>query len=653
MLISSPTTTKLVESASFPLVWEHGVLPFLIEFMPKWSSGPGGGHVISVMRGKKPQTRRICIMTETAISRARRIVIAGHVRDLLPTPYRKTTTFAFSTGEVERLRVWARGLGKAMPDEVCEPRNPFCYVSPCMGDSIGVTLAGSGDEITATLGPCLTIADGSSYWLANFHPFVEAAQAAAVTDATTMVTVSHPSPEDRARCVDGRHDVLSADPRDFGLGTLAATSGYALKTTRVSYDPYWEDCDRDPPLVVTDWCLISARTRQQQANLLRKFPPSMNTMNTMTATTSNQQQQQQQQQQQRRENETPIITTASAISPGAIVCSTGRTSGYQRGMVCEVPAYVHGAKNGTGKATREWFIEEEPRHSSDASSYNDNDEDDNEEDDAWIRGGIGVLGDSGAGVVDAETHALVGQVWGRNRYYGPGPRHTFFTPMLDVIDDVQEKCGEPARPQLPQYRDEADRWPVYPVCRRCFDMREYLGAGTGSRRSSRESLLSMVGCGSLVGGRGGGGGGGGDHDPTSSISELATPKEQNVRTPRDTSYLVRHVGPDEGAAPLSSSFGCSAFSPASLNSVVSPAPVHAFYGAFSVKSPGAAAAAVAGGGEVQMVRSPYAQTLDEGDLFDPRPLDGHAGSPLGKRPRMAGLACSGGGNQQVDKRRRT
>ncbi|EMR61271.1 putative zinc finger protein 585a protein [Eutypa lata UCREL1] len=231
MLISSPTTTKLVESASFPLVWEHGVLPFLIEFMPKWSSGPGGvaggggeGHVISVMRGKKPQTRRICIMTETAISRARRIVIAGHVRDLLPTPYRKTTSFAFSTGEVERLRVWARGLGKAMPDEVCEPRNPFCYVSPCMGDSIGVTLAGSGDEITATLGPCLTIADGSSYWLANFHPFVEAAQAAAVTDATTMVTVSHPSPEDRARCVDGRHDVLSADPRDFGLGTLAATS---------------------------------------------------------------------------------------------------------------------------------------------------------------------------------------------------------------------------------------------------------------------------------------------------------------------------------------------------------------------------------------------------------------------------------------------
>ncbi|RYP57099.1 hypothetical protein DL769_009705 [Monosporascus sp. CRB-8-3] len=533
------------------------------EFIPKWC---GPGHVISVTRGRKPNTRRICIMTRRAVSTARRITIAGHVRDLLPFTYHDTVSFVFSTGEVDRLMVWARGLGRDMPDEVCQPRNPFYYLSPCMGDSIGLTLE-DGDEITATLGPCLTIA-GGSYWLANFHPFVEAVQG-----TTEAVAIEHPSPEDRSRCMDERHDALTSDASYYKLGTLTATSGYDLKTTRVSHDPYWEECGKEPPLVVTDWTLISART--SQANLLRKFPSTM------------------------QRKETPVTATSPVI-PGAMVFSTGRTSGHQRGQICEIPAYVHGTKagNGTGKATREWFIEEPE------SDDGDGDED------AWIRGGIGVQGDSGAAVVDSETNALMGQVWGRNKYFGPGPRTTFFTPILDVIDDIQEKCGEQTRPQLPQYRDEADRWPAYPVCRRCFDMREYLD----SRRSSRESLMSMIGF--------TGGGDQHDHDPTSSISELATPKGP-VGTPRgDSSYLVRHVGPDEP----STSFGINVFSPASFNSAVSPAPVHTFVPAFQPKSPKSPM--------VGEVRSPYAQTIEEEDLCDP--ISTHRNEvALGKRPLMS------------------
>ncbi|RYO78228.1 hypothetical protein DL766_001636 [Monosporascus sp. MC13-8B] len=556
---------RSAETISFSVIWEHCVLPFLIEFIPKWC---GPGHVISVMRGRKPKMRRICIMTRRAVSTARRITIAGHVRDLLPFMYHDVVSFVFSTGEVDRLMVWARGLARDMPDEVCQPRNPFCYLSPCMGDSIGVTLE-DGDEITATLGPCLTIA-GGSYWLANFHPFVEAVQG-----ATEGVTIEHPSPDDRSRCLDERHDALSSDASDFELGTLTATSGYDLKTTRVSHDPYWEECDKEPPLVVTDWTLISAQTRQ--ANLLRKFPSTM------------------------QRKETPV-TAMSPVTPGAMVCSTGRTSGHQRGQICEIPAYVHGTKagNGTGKATREWFIEE--------PESGDDDED------AWIRGGIGVQGDSGAAVVDSETNALVGQVWGRNKYFGPGPRTTFFTPILDVIDDIQEKCGEQTRPQLPQHRDEADRWPAYPVCRRCFDMREYLD----SRRSSRESLMSMIGL-TGVGDQH-------DQDLTSSISELATPKGP-VGTPRgDSSYLVRHAGPDEPGT----SFGINVFSPASFNSAVSPTPVHTFVPAFQPKSP-----------MVGEVRSPYAQTIEEEDLRDQRATH-RSEVALGKRPLMSEpLVCKG------------
>ncbi|KAI0428339.1 hypothetical protein F5Y09DRAFT_332657 [Xylaria sp. FL1042] len=543
-------TPRLLDSASFPVIWEHGILPFLIEFMPKWC---GPGHVISVIRGRKPNTRRVCFMTKRPVTKARRIVIAAHVRDLLPEAHRSTVSFVFSVGKIDRL-VWSRGLSKEMPDEVCTARNPFAYISPCMGDSIGASLD-DGEEATATLGPCVT-AEGGSYWLACFHPFIGASQ------RTSPVLIEHPSPQDRAQCAQEQHDVLQ--DLDHRIGNLTATSGFDLKTTRITHDPYWDDFDKEPPLVVTDWILISSGTRQ--ANLLRKFPHVT----------------------QRRE--TPVTATSS-VTPGANVISTGRTSGLGRGQVCEIPAYVDGEKNGTGKATREWFIEEPFPY-------------DNENE--WIRGGIGVEGDSGAAIIDIDTNALVGQLWGRNNYWGPGPRLTFFTPISDIFDDIQEKCGMSTRPQLPQYRDEAERWAVYPVCRQCYDMREYLD----SRRSSRESLMSMIGV----------------HDPRgehdndlTSVSELATPKDQ--------SSLLRHIGPEETA----SSFGGG--------SVVSPAPVHAFYPLSSAASPG-----------VSELRSPYPHALSDEDLYEPScPQTSEVA--LGKRPAV--LPPQGHGTtQHFDKRRR-
>ncbi|KAI1419903.1 hypothetical protein F5Y12DRAFT_788677 [Xylaria sp. FL1777] len=541
-------TPKLLDSASFPIVWEHGVLPFLIEFVPKWC---GPGHVISVIRGRKPNTRRICIMTRRPVTTARRIVIAAHVRDLLPEVHRSTISFVFSTGKINRI-VWSRGLSKEMPDEVCTPRNPFAYISPSMGDSIGASLD-DGEEVTATLGPCVT-AEGGSYWLACFHPFIGAGQ------RTSPVLIEHPSPQDRDHCVQERHDVLH--DLDHRVGNLTATSGFDLKTTRITHDPYWEDFDKEQPLVVTDWILISSGTRQ--ANLLRKFPSVS----------------------QRRESP---VTITSSVTPGANVISTGRTSGFGRGQVCEIPAYVDSQDNGTGKATREWFIEEPFPY-------------DNENE--WIRGGIGVEGDSGAAIVDSDTNALIGQLWGRNKYWGPGPRMTFFTPISDIFDDIQEKCGMSARPRLPQYRDEAERWPVYPVCRQCYDIREYLD----SRRSSRESLMSMIGVHDARG----------EHDnDLTSVSELATPKDQ--------SSLLRHIGPEETA----SSFGGG--------SVVSPAPVHAFYPLSSAASPG-----------VSELRSPYPPALSDEDLYESSyPQTSEVA--LGKRPAVLPPQ---GTTQHSDKRRR-
>ncbi|KAK1961019.1 hypothetical protein LY78DRAFT_589590 [Colletotrichum sublineola] len=539
--------SRMIEAAGFPVVWEHGVLPFLVEFIPKWC---GPNHVISVTRGKTPGSRRVCIMTRKEPSRARRVIIAAHVRDLLPENHRAAVTFAFVTGAVNRM-VWARGLSGEMPDEVCAARNPYYFKSPCMGDSIGVDGTADFSESTSTLGPCLLVG-GGSYWLANFHPFVDAYR------NLPSVSVEHPSPGDRAACIDERHDTMPADV-DFAIGDLTATSGFDLKTTRISHDPYWEECDKEPPLVVTDWILIASKTRQ--ANILRRFPSD--TMPLL--------------------KEVPVRTT-SAVVPGATVVSTGRTSGHQRGQVCEIPAHVSADENGTGKATREWFVEEPPAYPFD----------DGGDEEGWIRGGIGVEGDSGAALVDADTNALVGQVWGRNKYFGPGPRLTFFTPVGDLFDDIQERCGQQARPQLPQYRDESDCYPVDPSCRRCFDLRTYLD----TRRNSRESLRSIVGRNDDVG----------DHGDLTSVggtSELATPKDHHHHH-YASSFWPRGGGGGGGSGveEVGSSFA-SFMSPSSTAAAAAAA-----------HPPSLAFTPQPGTPGIVDVRSPYALTLSAEDLYD-------------------------------------
>ncbi|KAM0281132.1 hypothetical protein ACHAQH_003711 [Verticillium albo-atrum] len=560
---SPDSLQRLVENASFPIVWEHGVLPFLVEFVPSWC---GPKHVISITRGKTQGTRRVCIMTEQPVSRARRITIASHVRDLLPETYKRTISFVFSTGAVERL-VWARGLTKEMPDETCLPRNPFYFRDPCMGDSIGIEGTRAFNDSTATLGPCLVVG-GGTYWLANFHPFIDAFH------HTQDVAIQHPSPVDRERCMVEEHDTLPLE-LSFSLGKLTATSGLDLETTRVSHDPYWEECDKEPPLIVTDWVLISSLSRR--ANMMRHFPSE-----TMPLLKQD------------------IIKDTSPITPGAVVFSTGRTSGQQRGQICEVPAYVSAESNGTGKATREWFVEEPV-------------DEEEPEDDEWIRGGIGCPGDSGAGIVDAESSTLLGQLWGRNAYYGPGPRVAYFTPITDLFDDIQERCAQQSRPQLPAYRDDCDRYPVYPGCRRCYDLRTYLD----SRRSSRESLRSMIG-------------GAVDSERATRADVMSlTEGPSELATPKDQSYWLRHAGTEDvGKSFHGASYGLSPAGPGNL------------FGSFSFSQ-------MSGTPKVVDAKSPYGTTLNIEEIYEAT-ADAGAGTkrqavdlplarnatPAGKRPRI-------------------
>ena len=549
---SSSPTISIEKAIPFPVVFEHALLPFLTSFLPRWA---GNRHVISVTRGRNPSARRVCITTPVHISRPRKILIAKHLHDLLPDSHRPNVSFLFPVGAIDRAyfgnnttsSCWARGLGRDQPDDVCIPRNPFYFPSPCMGDSIGISGTDAFEEATATLGPCVYVG-GGHYWLANFHPFVDAYQS-----ASEPLAVEHPSSQDRAICVAESHDAV-ASKSSFRLGGVRVTSGMGLQTTRVSHDPYWEEYSADPPLIVTDWALIDSSV--SHANILRRFPIDYPPSHGAAAAAAPERE--------------AIVRDTSAVVPGAAVISSGRTSGYGSGQICEIPAYVSGEENGTQKATREWFIEE-------AYPF------DNEEE--WIRGGIGVSGDSGAAVIDAETKCLVGQLWGRNKYWGPGPRHTFFTPIADIFDDIQEKCGEQTRPQLPQSRSEGDCYPVEPPCRTCYDMYRNLD----SRRSSRVSLQSMV--------MGSGDRGDGEQDGLTSIeaaSELATPRAATERYP------------NAGLEEIGMTFGTVLWS--------APTPSRVSQG---ISSPG-----------LNDMRSPYAQTLELDDLQE---ADHGTSDPMRKR----------------------
>jgi hypothetical protein len=422
--------SALTDPNDFTLVWEHLILPSLVYKMQSVfvRQNCGEGFSISVLRSRNPSKRKICIMTYIPTSEFLRSHISDHViNNMLPSFQASFTSdsFSFTTGKISRLAS-ARGTGDTNLDQICEPRNPFYYTEPRMGDSVGIALGQGDDRNASTLGPCLSIGD-ENFWLMNFHPFETAIEpGTSMTEyALQKIMVEHPSPMDRLSCFRSKHKHW-LEHKDFTLGNLAFYSGAAYKTTRQSEDPYWIQEGLYWPSIVTDWALC--RAKGPRINVLR-IPPG---------TASNHERQ---------------IQNISHIVPNARVCSTGRTSGFQYGIICGIPAYVSAESSGSGRDTREWFVEAP---------------DDEDDEDNWIKGGIGVEGDSGAGIVDCETDVFYGHLWGRNQYSGEGPRITYFTPVHDIFGDIQWQWKQLQRPGLAkETMDLNSVIPSLPVCEEC------------------------------------------------------------------------------------------------------------------------------------------------------------------------------------------
>jgi hypothetical protein len=389
---------ELIRPTEFVFAWERSILPFLVELVPRFL---GRGFAINITRDpRKKSAQTICFTSRIKPTRTRRMIIARHVLDLVPDSFYDNTSFQFCHGKVEFLQ---RGTDEKHLDDVCDAKNPYFYLLPMMGDSIGPSI----EECAATLGPCLKF-DDQCFWLANLHVFLKQLKSQAAN--AQKILVLHPGLLDKGAC---GHSIVKRK-NNVKFGALHAYSGDNLTTTRPSSHPFWHMFPESTPHdVVTDWVLIDdlGHTEEKASGAQE---PLLNTLRIPGAGSG---------------DPHVTVTKLSPVLPEAKVHTTGRTSGHQYGQICEIPAYLDAdVTRKTTKATREWYVEQ-------PSWITDSEE-------SWIEAGIGVPGDSGAPVIDSDNNSLYGQIWGRNKYWGPGPRVAYFTPMSDISDDIQEKCPE-------------------------------------------------------------------------------------------------------------------------------------------------------------------------------------------------------------------
>ncbi|TAQ87139.1 hypothetical protein B7494_g4554 [Chlorociboria aeruginascens] len=132
------------------------------------------------------------------------------------------------------------------------------------------------------------------------------------------------------------------------------------------------------------------------------------------------------------------LHVSDAVSPGALIKSVGRTSGHQVGQISTTASRIfHGSY-----VTQEWCVINRP-----GTPVNE-----------WIEGGIGVDGDSGGLIIDQDSNAVYGMLWGRT---GDGPTTmTLFTPMSEILSDIRERTNSKVEflqgQEMPKYNGMAE-----------------------------------------------------------------------------------------------------------------------------------------------------------------------------------------------------
>lgn len=288
------------------------------------------------------------------------------------------------------------------------------HEQPRMGDSAGPKRL----PIGGSLGPCVSINDQPHY-IQCWHTYSNAIQNVEGFPHTELWTgpknvpegeelsLIHPSPADLQES-----DIMTAAHQGIELGTVVAYSGRSVNPARSLQG--FSNVKRGEATV--DWALIRINEQQKRQlktycfNKCRLVPPNREAYNPC-------------------KNPSDIFAVGSDMckARGRVVYGTGRTSGFEYGIVGWSPIWWSRNGNESG----DWVVDRYP------IQWNS--------DRQWQ---MGLAGDSGAGIVDFESHKLMGQIWGfLDKKVGEEQIHcALFTAATDLFDDIESFYG--SRPEL-------------------------------------------------------------------------------------------------------------------------------------------------------------------------------------------------------------
>jgi hypothetical protein len=280
----------------------------------------------------------------------------------------------------------------------CTPRNTGFSSKPPMGVSIGV---GGSTRDTATLGGYIYI-DNTPYVLTVHHLFTDDESGTTYPPGTTVTQPSWQEVKEfselwerirlsqdtfHEECVKKIFESMKSCLPAFSFGCLSHSSGYRGRISR-----------NGTSHVEMDWAICKVDESRRGYNIT---PCSAHWCRGVTT-----------------------------VVPNREIMAVGRTSGQQEGIVDGCPRFLSlRNEDGTYRHSEEWAI------FSNSVSAESN----------WVTSGIGVSGDSGAWVLEKETSNVIGLIWGRDYEEGEkendGEIFTYFTPILDIFDDIRELTG--------------------------------------------------------------------------------------------------------------------------------------------------------------------------------------------------------------------
>ncbi|KAK3987452.1 hypothetical protein QBC44DRAFT_120696 [Cladorrhinum sp. PSN332] len=406
-LSTRPYSLRVNDQADFASVWESTVIPLLTDLLGRYCESDFAVDVHNFPEMSSEAVPRVIYITlpTSSVDPSFEQLIRTELASAVPPrfnplylKFRKGMVQKTNTANTTTTSWW--GTSKGERDSVCEPRNITYRPTPVIGISIGPVHVLDA----ASLGGFIKVGQ-QVYAMSASHAFEDSIKLG-------HFRVNHPAEPDLPMITPSDP---TAKPVSIGSVTMCAPPG----TLRPSLT--FRNTNFAPELtkVEMDWCLIGPVTGGKNVVSVPSF----------------------------KADQRVSVQETTAVEGNSEVYALARTSGYSLGFTSDVPGLQKISRN----LRREWTVRQyspfkHPKDSRANAPWQTLKQ--------WVTSGIGVPGDSGAWLIRRSDNTLLGLIWGRNHDYGDPLtqiRLTYFTPIIDIIDDLRENHATEEDISLPTY----------------------------------------------------------------------------------------------------------------------------------------------------------------------------------------------------------